>query len=113
MYLPRAGYEIDRTYRYKNSEKVEARLVATQEWKAGDEIRFCHGIIAELNGEDEEGLKGRDFSVIFSTKRRCNCLFLGPARFVNHDCEANCQVFCFGCSYSLRLGTHRTVVPCS
>lgn len=66
--------------------------MATREFKAGDEIRHCTGVIAELNEDDEEYLVNRDFSVMFSTKKDCMCLFLGPARFVNHDCDPNCKV---------------------
>ncbi|KAJ1544777.1 hypothetical protein HK405_008396, partial [Cladochytrium tenue] len=91
MYLPDAGYEISRTYRYKTSGKVEACLIATRDWSVGDEIRHCMGIMAELSSEDVEFLSNRDFSVIFSTRKKCECLFLGPARFVNHDCSPNTQ----------------------
>lgn len=90
MYHPKAGYEIDRTFRYKTSDKVEARLCATQDWAKGDEIKFINGVITELT-EAEESTLNRDFSVMFSSKRGCNCLFCGPARFINHDCQPNCQ----------------------
>ncbi len=92
IYLPNAGFEINRTYRYSCSEKAEAKLVATQDWNPGDQIKACTGVIAELTREDELALKNRDFSVMYSTKKKCMCLFLGPARFVNHDCQANTKV---------------------
>lgn len=92
MYLPNAGYEISRTYRYTNSGKAEACIVATRQWKTGDEMHACSGLIAELTDEEEQWLKDRDFSVMFSVKANCMCLFLGPARFVNHDCRPNCKV---------------------
>lgn len=95
MYLPRAGYEIDQTFRYKNSDKIEARLIATRNWTEGDEVRLLNGIIAELSPEDEQRLADNDFSVMHSAKRGCACLFTGPARFVNHDCNANLKVFFF------------------
>jgi hypothetical protein len=92
MYLPNAGYEISRTYRYTNSGKAEACIVATKHWATGDEMHACSGLIAELTDEEEQWLKDRDFSVMFSVKANCMCLFLGPARFVNHDCRPNCKV---------------------
>ncbi len=91
MYLPNAGYEVARTYRYKISGKAEACLRATKQWNVGDQIKDCTGIIAELTHNDEEFLKDRDFSVLFSSRGNCMCLFLGPARFVNHDCKSNCE----------------------
>jgi len=97
MYLPGAGFEVSRTYRYHGSDKAECKLLATKEWKPGDQIKLCTGVIAELNSEEERALKNRDFSVMYSSKKKCMCLFLGPARFVNHDCESNtkvCNIIC-------------------
>ncbi|KAI9017509.1 hypothetical protein BC832DRAFT_527031, partial [Gaertneriomyces semiglobifer] len=91
MYHPSAGFEVAQTQRYKTSGKVEACLIATRDFKSGDEIRHCTGVMANLSEQEEEYLLNCDFSVIYSSKRACNCLFLGPARFVNHDCKPNCQ----------------------
>ncbi|KAK5668366.1 histone lysine methyltransferase Set9 [Batrachochytrium dendrobatidis] len=91
IYTTNAGFEIDRTDRYLKFKKAEARIVATREWKTGDEIYLCSGIFTKLNSEEERSLAQRDFSVMFSTKRHCMGLFLGPARFANHDCCANCK----------------------
>ncbi|KAI8828979.1 hypothetical protein BJ741DRAFT_539096 [Chytriomyces cf. hyalinus JEL632] len=96
MYLPNSGFEIGRTLRYKNSGKVEACIVATKKWRPGDEIRHCSGYIAELTEQDENYLANRDFSVMYSTRKGCMCLFLGPARFVNHDCQPNCKFIPMG-----------------
>jgi len=60
--------------------------------------------MADLNEADEQELKRtdrrnshggirRDFSVIHSKQLKKNHLFLGPARFVNHDCDNNCELF--------------------
>lgn len=70
---------------------MESRLLATQNYKKGDEIKICCGVITTLTHEQELELAERDFSVMYSTKRDSNCLFLGPCRFVNHDCESNCK----------------------
>ncbi|KAJ3143112.1 hypothetical protein HK100_010695 [Physocladia obscura] len=91
MYLPNAGFEVAKTMRYKNSGKVEACVISTKKWNPGDEIRLCSGYIAELTEHDEIHLANRDFSVLYSTRKGCMCLFLGPARFVNHDCQPNCN----------------------
>ncbi|KAG1378747.1 hypothetical protein G6F61_005565 [Rhizopus arrhizus] len=66
MYMPNAGYEISDTKRY-SEKKVEACLIATKDWQRGDEISLLSGIILSPT------------------------LFLGPARFANHDCDSNCR----------------------
>ncbi|KAJ3024125.1 Histone-lysine N-methyltransferase set9 [Thoreauomyces humboldtii] len=93
MYHWRSGYEVAPTSRYKSSGKVEACLIATKSFRCGDEIRQCEGVIIQLTEEDEELLNDRDFSVMYSDKKKANCLFLGPARFANHDCSPVCRFF--------------------
>ncbi|KAI8081709.1 uncharacterized protein BX664DRAFT_380687 [Halteromyces radiatus] len=95
MYLPNAGFEISDTLRYNG---VEACVISTKVWVVGDEIRNCVGMIACLNPEDDAELKKskRDFSVMYSQRRDSNCLFLGPARFMNHDCGSNCKFINLG-----------------
>ncbi|KAI8821817.1 uncharacterized protein EV422DRAFT_433553 [Fimicolochytrium jonesii] len=91
MYHPAAGYEVAQTNRYGSSGKVEACLRATRTFAVGDEMRYCTGVIAELDQSEEAYLTDRDFSVMFLTKKECSCLFLGPARFMNHDCDPNAK----------------------
>jgi len=93
MFLSTAGFEVVHTSRY--SGRLEAKVCAARAWKQGDEVRFCSGYVARLSPEEENKLTHvdkRDFSVMFSTRKDSSCLFLGPARFVNHDCNPNCKV---------------------
>ncbi|KAF9153529.1 Histone-lysine N-methyltransferase set9 [Linnemannia schmuckeri] len=100
IYLPSAGFEISQTDRYSAvTNKSEACVIANRPFEAGDELRYCAGTIANLTEQEEKDLetKTSDFSVI-KTSRRGTCLFLGPARFVNHDCDPNCSFMSAGSS---------------
>ncbi|KAK3805012.1 MAG: hypothetical protein J3Q66DRAFT_290898, partial [Benniella sp.] len=92
IYHPKAGFEISQTDRYSSvTRKSEACVIATRLFEVGEELLHCAGTIAILNEQEEKELENRtsDFSVI-KTSRKGTCLFLGPARFVNHDCDPNC-----------------------
>lgn len=94
IYLPECRFEIDVTDRYplkgiadQNQTHLEGCVVARQLIPRGQPILFLHGWLADLKDDDcfpEE----TDFSII-NTENGSN-LLLGPARFVNHDCNPNC-----------------------
>ncbi|KAL0087429.1 hypothetical protein J3Q64DRAFT_1638604, partial [Phycomyces blakesleeanus] len=96
--LPNAGFEIGETRRYSNGRHAEACILATKDWHVGDEMRLCTGMIACLDPSADAELKqdDRDFSVMWSSRKGCSCLFLGPARFVNHDCNSNSKFIALG-----------------
>lgn len=81
-YLPSAGFEISDTTRYNG---VQGCVISTRQWFVGDEVFKCTGMIACLKPRDYHQLieSGRDFSVMYSQRKNSNCLFLGPARFMN------------------------------
>ncbi|KAJ2742884.1 histone lysine methyltransferase Set9 [Coemansia sp. BCRC 34301] len=113
MYLPEAGYEIALTDRYKIlTERSEARVVATKQYTLGMVISLCSGSVARLSEEEIQRMEREqaDFSVMWWSKKKSMCLFLGPARFVNHDCDSNCRFTALG-SDAICFQALRTIEP--
>ncbi|KAG1847911.1 hypothetical protein F4604DRAFT_1935698 [Suillus subluteus] len=103
LYNPAGCIEIAHTSRYSHrTGKSELCILATRPLAPGVVIIELKGSMAHLSKEEDKELKRtdlrnidirRDFSVIHSRQMKKNHLFLGPARFVNHDCDNNCELF--------------------
>ncbi|KAG5648530.1 hypothetical protein DXG03_003141 [Asterophora parasitica] len=103
LYNPQGIIEIAHTSRYSHrTGKSELCILATRNLAPGTVITELKGSMANLTDEEDRELKRtdlrssdirRDFSVIHSKQMKKNHLFLGPARFVNHDCDNNCELF--------------------
>ena len=69
----------------------EAAVFAKRSFQRGQTIEFLSGFCVSLTKKEELELEKskKDFSLLQSSRSQKSAMFLGPARFVNHDCKAN------------------------
>ena len=90
----RDGYflpvEVSATNRYTITS-YEAAITARRRIKEGETIKYLTGTLVPLTAEESNDLDltQRNFSIVVSSRRKNGSIFLGPARFANHDCDAN------------------------
>lgn len=93
MWLPDCPFEVSTTNRYTITTH-EAATTARRSIKAGETIKHLSGNLVAMTPDEEKDmdLTRRDFSVVLSSRKKTPSLFLGPARFSNHDCNANARL---------------------
>ncbi|KAL8641686.1 MAG: hypothetical protein Q9228_001545 [Teloschistes exilis] len=93
IWLPECPFEVSTTNRYTIVAE-EAAVIARQDIAKGETVKYLVGSLVPLTPEEEKdlGLRRRDFSIVVSSRKKTPCLFLGPARFANHDCNANAKL---------------------
>lgn len=92
MYLADSPFEVGTTNRYTITT-AEAAIIARKPLRKGESIKYLTGIQVEMTEKEEYELgKNNDFSVVMSSRRKRPSLFLGPARFANHDCDSNAKL---------------------
>jgi histone-lysine N-methyltransferase SUV420H len=93
IYLPDCPFEVNATNRYTIVTQ-EASVTARRYIKPNEIIKYLCGIQVVITPEEEEdmALRKKDFSIVVSSRNKCTSLFMGPARFANHDCDANARL---------------------
>ncbi|KAF8419589.1 hypothetical protein EV426DRAFT_274612 [Tirmania nivea] len=91
IYHPEAPFEVNSTNRYTLGTH-EACIHARRPIRTGETIKFLAGCMLLMTDEEEASLDDNsDFSVICTSRMKGTSVLLGPARFVNHDCDPNCK----------------------
>ena len=93
IWLPDCPFEVATTNRYTIVTQ-EAAVYARRSIRKGDTIKYLCGNLVAMTEEEEKDLDltRRDFSIVMSSRKKTPSLFLGPARFANHDCNANARL---------------------
>ncbi|KAK2032509.1 histone-lysine N-methyltransferase SET9 [Colletotrichum zoysiae] len=93
VYLPDCPFEVNSTNRY-TIVSHEAAITARRFIRRNETVKYLAGTQVNISPEEEREMTARkkDFSIIISARSKCASLFMGPARFANHDCRANAKL---------------------
>ncbi|KAH7273080.1 histone lysine methyltransferase Set9 [Fusarium solani] len=93
IYLPDCPWEVSSTNRY-TIVTHEAAVHARRYIKRNESIKYLSGVQVIITPEEEKAISSqkKDFSIVVSSRSKCTSLFMGPARFANHDCDANAKL---------------------
>jgi hypothetical protein len=97
MYMPECPFDVTTTNRYTITN-YETSITARRNMNALEEVRYLTGVQVAIDDKQEMALAltHSDFSLVASSRKKTLSLMLGPARFVNHDCDANAQLMSEG-----------------
>jgi histone-lysine N-methyltransferase SUV420H len=93
IYQPDCPFEVNATNRYTISS-YEASITARRFIRRNETIKYLAGIQVTVTPEEEAqlALRKKDFSLVVSSRSKLTSLFMGPARFANHDCSPNARL---------------------
>ncbi|OAK97201.1 histone-lysine N-methyltransferase SET9 [Phaeosphaeriaceae sp. SRC1lsM3a] len=93
IYMPDCPFEVTTTNRYTITDH-EASITARRDINPREEIKYLTGVQVAMTEQQEKSLElaRKDFSLVISSRKKTRSLFLGPARFANHDCDANARL---------------------
>ncbi|PWW75814.1 hypothetical protein C7212DRAFT_358402 [Tuber magnatum] len=68
-------------------------LRTRKDLRRGEMVKYLTGVLVKMSDNEEQYYSQvqSDFSIIYSSRVGAMSLLLGPARFINHDCEPNCK----------------------
>ncbi|KAG6129818.1 hypothetical protein E4U38_004811 [Claviceps purpurea] len=97
IYLPDCAWEVSSTNRY-TIVSHEASITARRYIKRNEAIKYLSGIQVVITPAEEQeiSVRKKDFSIVVSSRSKSTSLFMGPARFANHDCDANAKLMTTG-----------------
>ncbi|KAM0345753.1 hypothetical protein ACHAPU_006106 [Fusarium lateritium] len=93
IYLPDCPWEVSSTNRY-TIVSHEAAVTARRAIRRNEAVKYLSGVQVVITPEEEMAISSqkKDFSIVVSSRSKCTSLFMGPARFANHDCDANAKL---------------------
>jgi histone-lysine N-methyltransferase SUV420H len=93
IYHPDCPFRIAES-KHLSGLEPEAGVFAKHSFQRGQTIEFLSGVCVSLTKKEELEIERseKDFSLLQSSQFRAVAMFLGPARFVNHDCKANSEI---------------------
>lgn len=93
IYMTDCPWEVSTTNRYTITT-FEAAVTARARIKQHQTIPHLVGTLVKLTAEESNQLDAtnRNFSIVCAGRKKAQSIFLGPARFANHDCDANARL---------------------
>ncbi|WFD42080.1 [histone H3]-lysine(4) N-trimethyltransferase [Malassezia psittaci] len=100
---------LDSNMAASSTDYTDMCVLALRSYQPEEIILYCSAALKDLTRADDEALRDeavqartpnvrqgppipqRDFSIIRSSSRKLSQLLLGPARFINHDCQPNAE----------------------
>ncbi|PHH84092.1 hypothetical protein CDD83_2480 [Cordyceps sp. RAO-2017] len=111
IYLPDCPWEVGSTNRY-TIVTHEACITARRPIRRNETVRYLSGIQVNITPDEEKeiAVRKKDFSIVVSSRNKCTSLFMGPARFANHDCMPNARLVTTGQS-GIEIIASRPIEP--